>query len=131
MTIVCKLLSEEFVSLDNCIRIEPGVKTRNVSGKEKNVLKDLSQWLVTSDCFHLRLGNLRGNEDFTGDWISRRKKHGPKVQLLVLTIEKLPPVLWGEDHILQSPKGEKTPEQREREEKIKSQRTVSLDFCTF
>lgn len=34
------------------------------------MLKDLSQWLVTSDCLHLRLGNLRGNEDFTGDWIS-------------------------------------------------------------
>lgn len=46
------------------------MRNRNLSGNEKNVLKDLSQWLATSDCFHLRLGNLRGNEDFTGDWIS-------------------------------------------------------------
>lgn len=69
MTIVCKLLSEEFVSLDTVLEKSQGVRNRNVSGKEKNVLEDLSQSLATQIAF-LRLGNLRENEDFTGDWIS-------------------------------------------------------------
>lgn len=92
------------------------------------MLKDLSQWLATSDCFHLRLGNLRGNEDFTGDWISRRKKHGPKVQLLtLLTIEKRSPSLGGRQHPTVPQRGENTGA-KGKGGKIKSQKTVCLDF---
>ena len=106
------------------------MRTRNVSGKEEEEKKkcvegSLSQWLVTSDCFHLRLGNLRGNEDFTGDWISRRKKHGPEVQLLTLTIEKLLP-LWGDDHILQHPQRGESTGAKGKGGKIKSQKTISV-----
>lgn len=92
--------------------------------------KDLSQWLATSDCFHLRLGNLRGNEDFAGDWISRRKKHGPKVQLLtLLTIEKLSP--FGRRQHPTAPQGGDNTGAKGKRGKIKSQKTVVLDFCTF
>lgn len=91
------------------------------------MLKDLSPWLATSDCFHLRLGNLRGNEDFTGDWISRRREHGPKVQLLtLLTIEKRS-LSFGRRQHPTVPK-EETPEPREREEKLKAKRQPLLIF---
>lgn len=69
---------------------------------------------------------------FTGDWISWRKKHGPKVQLLTLTIEKPSPSLGRRQHptVPPPPRGENTGA-KGKGGKIKSQKTVSLDFCTF
>lgn len=68
---------------------------------------------------------------FTGDWISWRKEHGPKDQLLtLLTIEKLSPSFGRRQHPTVPQRGENTGAKGKRG-KIKSQQTASLDFCTF
>lgn len=68
---------------------------------------------------------------FTADWISWRKKHGTKVQLLtLLTIEKLSPSFGSRQHPTVFQRGENTGAKRKGGE-IKRQKTGSLDFCTF
>lgn len=65
--------------------------------------------------------------------LAEEKKHGPKVQLLTLTIEKPSPSLGRRQHptVPPPPQEEKTPERREREEKLKAKRQSLLIFVRF
>lgn len=111
------------------------MRTRNLSGKEKkNVSEALFQWLATSDCFPLRLGNLRGNEDFTSDWISWRKKRSSKVQLLtLLTIEKAVSLFWEKATSSSTPSPQRGQNARAkgRGGKAGGREQASLGSCTF